>query len=145
MTNYDLLIASDHGGFALKGEIISYLRDHTKLKIKDFGTDSDKKVDYPDFAKVVVEAMLEGLSPRGILICSSGIGMSIAANRSSDIRAALCLNEDMAISSRQHNDANILVLGSKFTSPEAAFGIIGQFLSAEFEGGRHARRLRKIC
>lgn len=145
MTNYDLLIASDHAGFALKEEIISYLKDHHKLKIKDFGAYNEEKVDYPDFTKLVVEAMLENLSQRAILICSSGIGMSIAANRSSDIRAALCFNADMAKSSRQHNDANILVLGSKFTSPEEASRIIDEFLSAEFEGGRHARRLSKIC
>ncbi len=144
MTNYDLLIASDHAGFRLKEELISYLERRYKLKVKDFGTYSEAKVDYPDFTKVVVEAMLEDLSQKAILICSTGIGMSIAANRNSDIRAALCLNEDMARSSRQHNDANVLVLGSKFTSPEAAFGIIDQFLNAEFEGGRHARRLSKI-
>lgn len=145
MTNYDFVIASDHAGFILKEKVILHLRDQHNFKVKDFGTYTEEKVDYPDYTKLVVGALIEEEAPKGILICSSGIGMSIAANRSSEIRAALCLNIDMAKTARQHNDANILVLASKFTDDKLAFSIIDQFLMAEFEGGRHARRLSKIC
>lgn len=145
MQNCDLVIASDHAGFKLKEQIIKHLKvKYSKMRIMDFGTNSEERVDYPDYTKPVTEAIINEESPKGVLICGTGIGMSIAANRSSDIRAALCTDVFMAEKSRQHNDANILVLGSKLTDKETAFKIIDAFLNTEFEGGRHASRLNKI-
>lgn len=145
MQRYDLVIASDHAGFLLKETIIKKLSAAPfNLNIKDFGTDSEESVDYPDFAYPVTQAIIDEITPKGILICGSGIGMSIAANRNSDIRAALCVNEKMAEKSRQHNDANILVLGARLTDEKTALKMVDLFLATEFEGGRHAKRLNKI-
>lgn len=138
-----ITIASDHAGFKLKNKIIQHLKS-LKYKVSDLGCDDEQPVDYPDYTKLVVEHMLEGLSEIGILICGTGIGMSIAANRNSEIRAALCINEFMAERSRSHNDANILVLGSKLQSDAIALKMIDKFLNTKFEGGRHQRRLSKI-
>ncbi len=143
MQNYDLAIASDHAGVMLKRKIIAALEER-KLKILDLGTDSDEKVDYPDYANKVVEVIIEETVTLGILICGTGIGMSIAANRSSDIRAALCFNEFMAERARLHNDANILVLGSKLCDDELSLKMVEIFLKTKFEGGRHLKRLAKI-
>lgn len=143
MQNYDLAIANDHAGVMLKYKIIKMLEDH-KLKILDLGTDNDEKVDYPDYANKVVEVIIEESTNLGILICGTGIGMSIAANRSSDIRAALCFNEFMAERARLHNNANILVLGSKLCEDEISLKMVDVFLKTKFEGGRHLKRLSKI-
>ncbi|RTK92685.1 MAG: ribose 5-phosphate isomerase B [Rickettsiales bacterium] len=143
MQNYDLAIASDHTGVMLKYKIIKMLEDQ-KMKILDLGTDNDEKVDYPDYANKVVEVLIEQTANLGILICGTGIGMSIAANRSSDIRAALCFNEFMAERARLHNDANILVLGSKICEDDIALKMVNIFLNTKFEGGRHLRRISKI-
>lgn len=107
MKNYDLAIASDHAGTNLKAKIINHLQEKG-LKILNLGSDNDDRVDYPDYAYKMVEEIIEESVPKGILICGTGIGMSIAANRSSSIRAALCMTEAMAKYSRLHNDANVL-------------------------------------
>ncbi len=143
MKNYDLVIASDHAGVILKAKIIKFLQEKG-LKILNLGSDNDERVDYPDYAIKVVEEIIEGVVSKGILICGTGIGMSIAANRSSAIRAALCTNEIMAEYARLHNNANILVLGSKITEDEISLKMVEKFLDTKFEGGRHARRLSKI-
>jgi ribose 5-phosphate isomerase B len=143
MKNYDLAIASDHAGVKLKGKIIRDLRKKN-VKVLDLGTDSEEKVDYPDFTYKMVEEIIEKTVSQGILICGTGIGMSIAANRSSDIRAALCTSEFMAERARSHNDANILVLGSKLVDDDISIKMVEKFLKTEFEGGRHARRIAKI-
>lgn len=143
MKNYDLAIASDHAGVNLKAKIIQFLQKKN-LKILDLGTDTDESVDYPDYSHKMVEEIIEKTVPAGILICGTGIGMSIAANRSSSIRAALCITEYMAERARMHNDANILVLGSKLTPDELSIKMVERFLETKFEGGRHIRRLGKI-
>lgn len=163
MQNYDLVIANDHGGFDLKLEILDFLsqagykiysnnseKRHLNVgqknhkTILDLGCDSLERVDYPDYAKKLVEEIIEGNAKYGILICNTGIGMSIAANRSSVIRAALCLDEFMAERARSHNDANVLVLASKLTEEKTVFQMIDKFLSTDFESGRHAQRVNKI-
>ncbi len=143
MKNYDLLIASDHAGYLLKCKIVDFLQQR-RLKVLDLGTNSNESVDYPDFAKLLVEEIISETAPLGILICNTGIGMSIAANRNSDIRAALCINELMAKQARLHNNANILILGSSLTSDKESYKILDKFLTTKFEGGRHNRRLSKI-
>ena len=143
MKNYDLAIASDHAGVKLKGKIIRDLRKKN-VKVLDLGTDSEEKVDYPDFTYKMVEEIIEKTVSQGILICGTGICRSIAANRSSDIRAALCTSEFMAERARSHNDANILVLGSKLVDDDISIKMVEKFLKTEFEGGRHARRIAKI-
>ncbi len=131
-----VFIASDHAGVELK----EYLRKHFDLE--DLGTYDPTSCDYPVYAKKLVGQMKE--TDRGILICGTGIGMSIVANRFKNIRAALCFNEEMAILSRQHNDANVLVLGARIISAETARECVEKFLSTDFEGGRHQRRLNLI-
>lgn len=131
-----VFIASDHAGFELK----EYLRKCFELS--DLGTYNNESCDYPVFAKKLVRQM--GGLDKGILICGTGIGMSIVANRFKNIRAALCFNEEMAILARQHNDANILVLGARIISPENAKNCVEKFLATDFEGGRHQRRLDLI-
>lgn len=143
MSNFDLVIASDHAGFELKTQIINFLVAK-KLRVLDLGTNSHDKVDYPDFARKMTDEITQNTVPMGILICATGIGMSIAANRHSEIRAALCTNEFMAERARLHNNANILVLGSTVTDEPLALKVIEIFLNTDFEGGRHAKRLRKI-
>lgn len=136
-------VASDHAGFSLKDTIRSYL---TSLghEVIDFGTFSEDSVDYPDYAEKVVDALVNGVVDRGILICGTGIGMSIVSNKFPGVRAALCYDEYTARMSRLHNDANILVLGGRVLSGEVAVRIVDIWLNTEFEGGRHIRRLEKI-
>lgn len=143
MKTYSILIASDHSGFSLKNKIISYL-NNKNISILDYGTYNQEAVDYPDYAKKVVDGILENRAPLGILICGTGIGMSIAANRTSEIRAALCFDLFMAERSRAHNDANIIVLGAKIPNEELACQMVDKFLTTKFEGGRHSTRLSKI-
>ena len=143
MKNYDLAIASDHAGVNLKAKIIQFLQEKN-MKILDLGTNTDESVDYPDYSHKMVEEIIEETVPKGILICGTGIGMSIAANRSSSIRAALCITEYMAQRARMHNDANLLVLGSKLAPDALSIKMVEKFLETKFEGGRHARRLAKI-
>ncbi len=143
MKVYNLVIASDHAGVNLKAKIIQSLQKKN-LEILDLGPYNDDRVDYPDYAYKVVEEIIEESVPMGILICGTGIGMSIAANRSSSIRAALCLTEEMAKYSRLHNNSNVLVLGSKLVEDDLSLRMVDIFLETKFEGGRHARRLSKI-
>jgi ribose 5-phosphate isomerase B len=138
-----IIIAADHGGYALKEALKPRLTE-MGLVVTDIGTDSDQAVDYPDFGAKAAGAVSTGLFQRGILICGSGVGMSIVANRFPCVRAALCLDEETARLGRMHNDANILVLAGRKTDPETAFRIVRTWLTTPFEGGRHQRRLEKI-
>lgn len=140
--NKDILIAADHAGIALK----SILKDElNQLKYHpiDLGTHGSDSVDYPDFAKVLAVQVLEKHMP-GILICGSGIGMSIAANRHPGIRAALCHDTTSARLAREHNDANVIVLGERLIGVDVAKECVRVFLSTSFSGGRHIRRVEKM-
>ena len=143
MKNYDIVVASDHSGYEIKSKIIDYL-EQKSLKIYDCGTNGMQTVDYPDYAKKVVDIIIEKLAPIGILISDTGIGMSIAANRSLEIRAALCNDILTAENAKAHNDANILILGARTIDHKIVFDIIDKFLTTKFEGGRHSVRLSKI-
>lgn len=136
-------IASDHGGYALKEEIKGYL-EKKGMEVIDYGTGNGESVDYPDFGKKLAEAILSKEVPLGIALCGTGIGISITLNRHKGIRAALCHSEFDARLCRQHNDANVLVMGGRTTGVEIAYAMVENFLAAEFEGGRHARRIAKI-
>ncbi len=138
-----LFLASDHAGFELKGMLVSYL-EQQGYPVKDEGPFTDSSVDYPDFADLLATKMLHSPLQRGILICGSGIGMSIAVNRHRHIRGALCYTLDMARLAREHNDANVLVLGSRFIDYKTTLSIINVFLKTNFEGGRHQARLDKM-
>ena len=139
----NIFISSDHGGFYLKEQIVEYLFKES-FKIIDLGPKDPSSVDYPDYSNILVDKMKKNIDYIGILLCGTGIGMSIAANRHSHIRAALCSDKDMARLSRQHNNANVLVIGGRTTSLNSAKKIIDIFLSTEFEKGRHTKRLKKI-
>jgi ribose 5-phosphate isomerase B len=143
LANMKIAIASDHAGYLLK-EIIKQHLTSLNVAYVDFGTNSKESVDYPDFAKQLVNAMENNQCQVGVLICHSGIGMSIAANRSKKIRAALCYNENLVEMSRKHNDANVLVLGAGYTSNEHAILMIDKFLNTKFEAGRHLLRIEKL-
>lgn len=136
-------IASDHAGVELKAAVKKMLKSHG-LVAMDLGTKGKGSVDYPDYANALAEAIKAGYATRGILICGSGIGVSIAANRHRHIRAALCTSGLMAKLARQHNDANVLALSARLTGEEAAKDCLEQFLTTEFEGGRHKRRIEKM-
>jgi ribose 5-phosphate isomerase B len=138
-----IAIGSDHRGFALK-EVFSNHLLKTGRQVLDFGCSSVDSVDYPDFALKVAQAVARRRANLGVLICSSGIGMSITANKVKGVRAALCFNPLMATRSRQHNDANVLCLGADYLSRRKALAILDAWLEAGFEGGRHSRRLRKV-
>ena len=138
-----ILIASDHAGFVLKEKLKPYLKK-AGLRVKDLGTHSKERCDYPELAYVLVKAVSEGAYKRGILICKSGIGNSIVANRLPRVRAALCYNVLAARLSRAHNDSNVLVLGSAFVNEKLAKKIVSTWLKTEFLGGRHLRRLNQI-
>jgi len=135
-----IALGCDHGGFALKNELVPLLEQsgHT---IVDLGTYSEESVDYPDFADQVCAAIKEGSCDRGILICGTGIGMSIAANRHRHIRAALCHEAFTARMSREHNDANVLCLGARVLGIAIALDIVKAWMETEFAGGRHLRRI----
>ncbi len=140
-----LLIAlgADHGGFALKNRLAAALiaAGH---QLQDFGTDGPDSVDYPDFAHAVCAAVIGATADYGILVCGTGIGMSITANRYPQIRCALAHDVTTARLTRAHNDANVLALGARIIGEEVALDIVHSFLSTHFEGGRHARRLAKL-
>ncbi len=138
-----IAIGCDHGGFELKGHIMEHLKEKG-IEFKDYGTYSEASVDYPDCAKPVCEAVQNGTAERGILICGTGIGISIAANKYKSIRAALCSDVYSAKMSKQHNNANIICLGGRVTGRELAFMIVDTWLETEFEGGRHENRIAKI-
>lgn len=137
-------IGSDHRGFELKERIKEYL-SQKKNKVLDFGTDSNASVDYPDFAKRVGESVAKGESKYGIVICGSGIGVSIAANKVNGVRAVNATNSDMAEMSRKHNDANVICFGADFIDFDTAVKYWEVFSNTDFEGGeRHNRRIEKI-
>ena len=134
-----IAIGCDHGGFALKQEVMRHL-DELGLAYKDFGTYSEESCDYPVYGEAVARAVAGGECERGILICGTGIGISISANKVKGIRAALCGDCYSAEMTRRHNDANILAMGARVLGPGLALKIVDTFLTTEFEGGRHARR-----
>jgi ribose 5-phosphate isomerase B len=138
-----IAIGCDHRGFGLKELIISFLQNEG-YSYQDFGCYSTEPVDYPDIAQKVGEAVASGNFDQGILICNTGIGMCIAANKIKGVRAALCHNVFAAQRARQHNDANVLCLGGEDADTSLALEIVKTFLTTDFEGGRHARRVDKI-
>lgn len=138
-----IAIGSDHGGYELKKLIVRYLQDSNHA-ITDCGCYAPESVDYPDFAEKVCDEVRSGASEAGILICGTGIGMSIAANRYRDIRAALCHEAFTARMSREHNNANVLCLGERVIGSELALDIVRVWVSTDFAGGRHQKRLDKL-
>lgn len=138
-----IAIGSDHGGIHLKGEVMKYLDEHG-LEYKDFGTYSEDSCDYPVYGEAVARAVASGEYDKGILICGTGIGISIAANKVKGIRAALCSDCFSAEMTRMHNDANILAMGERVLGPGLALKIVDIFLNTPFEGGRHAKRVDLI-
>lgn len=139
-----IAIGCDHGGFALKQEIIEHFKSKN-IEFKDFGCYSTDSVDYPDYAKVVCEAVLSGECEKGVLICGTGIGISIAANKISGIRCALCHDVFSAEATREHNDTNVIALGGRVIGPSHAIKVVDTFLSTPFSNDeRHIRRIEKI-
>ncbi|HHY41435.1 MAG TPA: ribose 5-phosphate isomerase B [Thermoanaerobacterales bacterium] len=138
-----IAIASDHGGYELKQQIIKFLEEN-KVSYADLGTYSTESVDYPDIAIPCAEAVARGEYEKGIIICGTGIGVCIAANKVKGIRAALCHDTFSARMSRMHNNANILTMGGRVIGPGLATAIVKEWLAADFEGARHERRLNKI-
>ncbi len=138
-----LVIGSDHGGFELKGHVIKYL-EGKNIEYTDVGTYSEDSCDYPDVAKKACDMVVSGECDKGILICGTGIGISMAANKVKGIRAALCSDVYSAKMTRVHNDANVLCMGGRVLGRELAFMIVDAFLENEFEGGRHQARIDKI-
>lgn len=138
-----IALGSDHGGFDLKAAIKTYLLEQGH-EVKDFGTQSNASCDYPIYGEKVGEAVSSGDCDRGIVICGTGLGISMAANKVPGIRAAVCTNEFMAAMSREHNDANVLALGARVLGEGLALRIVGIWLETEFAGDRHQRRIDKI-
>jgi ribose 5-phosphate isomerase B len=138
-----IAVGADHGGYELKEQIVAFLSQNG-YAFEDLGTHTLDSVDYPDFAVKVAEAVASGAFERGILVCGTGIGMSLTANKVSGIRAALCTDGFMARMARQHNDAQILCLGGRVLGFGSALEIVEVFLTTEAQGGRHARRVQKI-
>ena len=138
-----IFISSDHAGFKLKEAIKIYL-SNKKLSFQDMGPYNTESVDYPDFAHKVAKRVKTNRKNIGILVCGSGMGMNIAANRHKNIRAAQCFNLKSTKLSRLHNDANIITLGSRLLTKKTALNLISVFLKTKFEGGRHSRRIKKI-
>lgn len=138
-----IALGSDHAGFPLKAEVAAYLTQRG-LTVIDCGTRDESSVDYPDFGHAVAQEVVSQRAPLGIVICGSGNGINMAANKHAGIRSALCWNAEIAALARQHNDANVLAMPGRYLSVEEARGIVDAFLDHSFEGGRHARRVEKI-
>jgi len=138
-----IAFGADHAGFELKRSLVSFVVD-LGHEVEDLGTDSASSVDYPDFALAVAHAVGHGQADRGVLVCGTGQGMAMAANKVDRIRAAACSDSYSAGMARAHNDANILSLGARVVGPGLAKEILGTFLETDFEGGRHIRRLEKM-
>ncbi len=138
-----IAIAADHAGYDLKVLLVPELRS-LGFEVLDLGTDSPDSVDYPDFADALARAIETGEARRGVLVCGTGIGIAIAANRHRGVRAGVCHDATTARLTRQHNDANVLALGSRIVGLEVAKDCLRAFLSTEFEGGRHQRRVAKM-
>lgn len=143
MSRETIALASDHAGYGLKSLLADELRN-LDYDILDLGTDSVDSVDYPDFGLAMSEAVADGRVTRGVIVCGTGIGISIAANRNPRVRAALCCDETAARLARQHNDANVLALGARLVGEEVAKACLKVFLETDFEGGRHQRRVDKL-
>jgi ribose 5-phosphate isomerase B len=139
-----IAIGADHAGFALKDQVRDALRQ-AGHEVVDVGTNSAESTDYPDYAGAVAHDVVSGAADRGILVCSTGVGMSIAANKVDGIRAALAVNPEEVRLTRAHNDANIITIGARYTDPQTANEMVRVFLDTPFEGGRHARRIGKIA
>jgi ribose 5-phosphate isomerase B len=137
-------VGADHAGFALKQHLTEWLVAEGH-RVVDVGTHSPDSVDYPDFAASVAQRVSAGIVDRGLLVCGTGIGMAIAANKIPGIRAGVCTDVSTALLSRQHNDLNVLALAGRLTSPADAIAIVGAWLETPFEGGRHQRRLDKVA
>ena len=138
-----IAVGSDHRGFPYK-TIIKHMLEDRGHTIEDFGTDSEQSVDYPDYALPVARSVAEGRNERGVLVCGTGIGMSMAANRVPGVRATLCMNEQMAHMARTHNNSNVLCLGRDLIDEETMRRTVETWLDTEFEGGRHIRRVEKL-
>ena len=138
-----IALAADHAGFEEKEKIKKTL-DELGVEYRDMGTDSSDSVDYPDYAIKAAEAVADGEFDQGLLVCGSGTGMAIAANKIHGVRAAVAWNEDIARLARQHNDANVLSLAARFNSPDEMDKIVRAWFAADFEGGRHEKRVEKI-
>ena len=136
-----IAIGSDHGGYELKKYILETFKD---MEFKDYGTFSDSPIDYPDIAFSVAKDVSKGIAEKGILICKTGVGMSIAANKVDNIRCALCFNSKIAEMAKRHEDANIIALGADYITKEETLEIINNWLKVKFEGERHQRRIDKI-
>lgn len=143
MNNKTIALGSDHAGFELKNDLIVYLIEKG-YDLADMGPDSADSVDYPDYAHKVASAVADGNACCGILICGSGNGVCITANKHTGIRAALCWEPEISALAKQHNNANVICLPARFISQEKAFAIVDAYLNMEFEGGRHANRVNKI-
>lgn len=137
-----IIIASDHAGYQLKENIIKHFSND--FEWENLGTYSSESVDYPDYAHPLAEKIASGENKYGILICGTGNGIGMTANKHAGVRAALCWNVEIAALARQHNDANVLVLPARFITDEDAFNVVKTFFSTDFEGGRHQRRVEKI-
>ena len=138
-----IALGADHRGYKVKDKIIKHL-ESKEYEIVDFGTNSEESVDYPEFAFKVGEGVSKEKFDRGILVCWTGIGMCIAANKVKGVRAASCISKEAARLTRQHNDSNVLCISARFTPEDQLFEIIDAWLETEFEGGRHIPRVKKI-
>ena len=141
--NKKIFLSSDHGGFELKTSVINFLKEGN-YDVEDLGCFSLESVDYPDYANLMAKNIKNNINSFGILFCGTGIGVSIAANRHSHIRAALCTSVEMASKSRKHNDANVLALGGRILNNIIIKDIVFQFLNTDFEEGRHRLRVNKL-
>jgi ribose 5-phosphate isomerase B len=141
--NLKISLGCDHAGFAYKESIKVFLQN-MGIETKDFGTFSEKSVDYPDFIRPAAEAVAEGLCDLGIVLGGSGNGEAIAANKIKGVRCALCWSEETAKLAKEHNDANVISIGQRLISPEMALSIVKAWLESNFEGGRHLKRIQKL-
>ena len=141
--NKKIFLSSDHGGFELKKSVLNFLKEDN-YDVEDLGCFSFESVDYPDYANLMANSIKNNINSFGILFCGTGIGVSIAANRHSHIRAALCTSVEMASKSRKHNDANVLALGGRILNNLIIKDIVFQFLNTDFEEGRHRLRVNKL-
>lgn len=139
-----IAIGGDHAGYDYKRQLVAYL-EKEGYEVKDFGPFSDASVDYPDYVHPLCEAIEAGEFPKGIVVCGSGNGVAITANKHQGIRAAICWNNELAALSRQHNDANVISIPARFVDYGLAEKMVVTFLSTDFEGGRHANRVNKIA
>lgn len=137
-------VGADHAGLELKRALAAEL-EKRGLRVVDFGTHSAESCDYPDFAQALAGALARGEIERGLLVCGTGVGMAIAANRNAAVRAVVCSEPLSARMARRHNDANVLCVGARVIGPDTALDILDAFLGASFEGGRHARRVAKLA